>query len=115
MLAALPGCFSEDLTEEDLCHPTDPACSHLDADGDGIPNGEDDFPVDAACSVRNDANCLACGEGCPNPQFCDAQGACVCPDEMFVGEGCLTCADPLFTGPSCSSCANPRYGRLLGI
>ena len=52
------GCFSDDVTADDLCAIE---LSNCDSDDDGVLNGGDDFPADAACSVRSTSDCLACG------------------------------------------------------
>ena len=61
-----------------VCLPNDPQCANEDFDGDGIVNGEDDFPSDPGCSQRDNDNCTACGFGCGDAERCNVEvGACV--------------------------------------
>jgi hypothetical protein len=115
----LSGCY-DDIDIGALCHPDDTECAQRDFDGDGVANGEDDFPVDEACATRNDDNCTGCGEGCEGTAICDGVGACMCTNERaslpdclsciapFGGSNCNQCEDPRFAAPDCTSCA-PGY------
>jgi len=104
------------------CEPTLPECAAEDFDGDGILNGEDDFPSDELCAVEGDDHCGACDIACGDREMCDVAGGGVCVCEPpFGGEGCAGCADlhfaapecelcaPTWVGPLCDHCANPRY------
>jgi hypothetical protein len=105
-LVAVAACADEE--PEPPCLPTVPECAEEDFDEDGVPNQEDDFPSDEACSVQDDQNCGACGTACADREHCDDAGLCVC-EAPFTGETCQSCADPRFTGETCQSCADPHF------
>jgi len=69
------GCY-QSLGTEQICPPLTPECAYQDHDGDGVANGEDDFPFDAACSEFGDTNCGACGRGCAAGLHCTADARC---------------------------------------
>ena len=47
----LCSCYAESkLDYTKICVDENPACLAQDADGDGVKNGEDDFPFDGRCS-----------------------------------------------------------------
>ena len=93
------------------CDPTQPECAEEDYDGDGVLNGVDQFPMDELCSIRDDANCGACGHACGSRERCDEQGVCQCR-EPFGGEACAGCADPHFSAPDCTTCESSWVGPL---
>jgi len=67
----LQGCYEpSELDYQKVCTTNDTDCLAQDNDGDGVKNGEDDFPFDRRCSVLDDENCSACGEGCESPLVC---------------------------------------------
>ena len=68
------GCFDE-VTAEDFCKVQMPDC---DSDGDGVLNGEDDFPLEAACSTLSPDDCFGCGQGCSGHGECVGIGVCLC-------------------------------------
>ena len=73
----LTACYvapEQELAE--ICHPTDPACAAEDFDKDGVPNGQDDFPLDGSCSKQSRDHCSACGQGCA-PTFYCMMGQCL--------------------------------------
>ena len=74
----LSGCYrAPELDYHDLCASEDPSCLAKDHDGDGVKNGEDDFPFDKRCSRLSDEDCSRCGVGCDAPQVCiKAQRQC---------------------------------------
>ena len=105
----LSGCY-DDIDIENLCHPSDPECAHLDFDDDGVLNPEDDFPADGACSVRDDDNCSGCGEGCGTGFVCNVgDGACMCAPapgscwEAYYpsGRGCMDARTVVHCGDPC--------------
>ena len=116
---ASPGCY-EDIEVDRLCPPTDEGCEGFDYDLDGVQNSLDDFPEDGACAVRDEANCSACGVGCPMNATCQPEGVCacvngwsgdacdVCPSN-WMGDSCDTCANG-WTGAACDACANAWTG-----
>ena len=60
------GCDNDDDKKNDptaasACPPQDEACALLDADGDGVLNQADDFPLDARCSEISQEHCESCG------------------------------------------------------
>ena len=67
----IQGCYEpSELDYQSVCATNDADCLAQDNDGDGVKNGEDDFPFDGRCSVLDDENCSACGEGCESPLVC---------------------------------------------
>ena len=41
------GCYEPaQVSLPSICHPDEPRCASEDFDGDGVPNGRDDFPLD---------------------------------------------------------------------
>ena len=60
----------DDPTAASACPPQDEECALFDADGDGVLNGVDDFPLDARCSELSNENCESCGTACASGLFC---------------------------------------------
>ena len=75
-----------DRVDLDVCRPADPACADEDYDGDGHPNGEDDFPTDDACHERNEQNCARCGQACESDEHCKVTTG----DAGFTASECIT-------------------------
>ena len=70
-LVFLQGCYEEpSLQLEQTCHPTSPECAQLDFDGDGTPNGRDDFPLDERCADESNDHCGECERACGNRFTC---------------------------------------------
>ncbi len=46
------------------CHPSEPQCASADFDGDGVPNGRDDFPLDDRCAEEGKLHCGGCERSC---------------------------------------------------
>ncbi|MEC9071401.1 MAG: carboxypeptidase-like regulatory domain-containing protein [Myxococcota bacterium] len=84
------GCSSDPANEG--CDPAVQDCSGLDSDGDGVVDGEDDFPQDEACFEVSDENCFGCGQGCSGNGTCLGLGFCVCA-EGWSGNFCDVSTD----------------------
>lgn len=107
--AAPPAQEKEDpCAEEAQADPS--ACPHLDADGDGIPNGKDACPTEA-----EDLDGFQDADGCPDPDndgdgIPDEKDQCPldaetfngvddedgCPDKVRVSDGMITTLEPIF-------------------
>ena len=106
------GCHGT-IDPEGVCPPYLDHCTHDDFDGDGVQNGNDDFPTDPACSKRNTQNCSSCGNGCPKDWLCNKSGVCFNPCKGIRcgpnehGGSCGKCqglkGEACFTDGTCSS------------
>jgi formylglycine-generating enzyme len=68
LLFLLAACY-EPLEENSLCHFADPVCAEEDWDGDGVPNGEDEYPWDGACAAHSNTDCGGGGVACESVGF----------------------------------------------
>jgi len=91
LLLSLSAWACDDAEKEDptdtpmsICDPADEVCSLEDADGDGVFNGVDDFPLDARCQSLSNESCTACGVGCPSGLYCARQTQ----SGLFIGGAC---------------------------
>jgi formylglycine-generating enzyme required for sulfatase activity len=73
------------LPLDEICHPADPKCASEDFDGDGVPNGRDEFPLDERCSEETKEHCGICDRACGDRFTCQ-EGICMpIVDELCDG------------------------------
>ena len=71
------GCYEPaEVSLPSICHPDEPRCASEDFDGDGVPNGRDDFPLDERCSQNDDQHCGRCDFSCGDGERCVEESRC---------------------------------------
>ena len=118
LLLVAVGCYGK-VDIDSVCPPLTPACAQEDYDGDGVPNGQDDFPFDPACAHFASESCTACAVACAEGAPANAHVACVkgacsfeCKDGWMdvngaPGDGCeCQTTDPNTDVENCGTCGS---------
>ena len=95
------------------CHPTEPQCARADFDGDGVPNGRDEFPLDERCSVESKLHCGACNRSC-GPKFNCLNSLCV-PIEDELCDGLDNDLDQIIDEDLIAPSADLNQGLCFGL
>jgi hypothetical protein len=66
----------------------------LDADGDGVLNKVDDFPLDTRCSEISQESCESCRTPCASGLFCQRKVA----GRQFLGGECVPATQEICNG-----------------